>query len=168
MSLSNEVILTQREMAMGAHCGIMRNIVSIENDPAAGFEEEFAWNIHIEGACGEVAAAKILNRFWSPSVNTFNAPDIGKNLQVRTRSRHDYELIVRPKTVTYKGDNPDNYFILMTGKAPRFIIHGYMLGLDAQRQEWNQTHGGRDPAWFVPQKKLLPWTDLLARSPEHV
>jgi len=169
----SEVILTMREVAMGAHCGIMRNIAAMAAglEPANGFDEEKGddpWNIHIEGACGEIGAAKLLNRFWSPSVNTFSAPDIGKNLQVRTRSRHSYDLYIRPKTETYRGDNPDNYFILMTGKAPRFIIRGYMLARDAQREEWIQTYGGRPPAWFVQQKYLLPWTDLIARSPEHV
>jgi hypothetical protein len=173
MVISNEVMLTQREMLMGAQCGVMRNIASIMSghEPANGFDEEKGddpWNVHIEGACGEVAAAKILNRFWSPTVNTFSAPDIGRNLQVRTRSEHWYDLYIRPKTDKHKGDNPDNTFILMTGTAPHFIIRGYMLARDAQREDWVKTYGGRPPAWFVEQKYLSPWTDLLTRAPEHV
>lgn len=170
-AVDGEVILTQREMMLGAQCGVMRNIASMMagHEPANGFDEEKgddAWNVHIEGACGEVAAAKILNRFWSPTVNTFSAADIGKNLQVRTRSRHDYELYIRPKTSTYRGDNPDNCFVLLTGKAPRYIIRGYMLARDAMKEEWSQTHGGRPAAWFVPTKHLLPWRDLLHPAKE--
>jgi hypothetical protein len=146
------VTLTKREMSMGADCGIMRNIASMADGlhPANGFDEERddAWNIHIEGACGEIAAAKVMGRFWSPTVNIFKAPDIGKTIQVRTRSRHSYELYVRP------GDNPDHCFVLVTGRAPDFRVRGYLMAFDARNDAWLKNHGGRPPAWFVPHCAL--------------
>lgn len=155
-----KVTLTNREMAMGADCGVMRNIAAMvdNRENAYGFDEEYGWNAHIEGACGEIAAAKVLGRFWSPTVNTFKAPDIGANIQARTRSRHDYELIIRPK------DNPDNLFVLVTGIAPNFTVRGYHVGREAKRDEWKHDHGARPPAWFVPQDCLRPIGDLILRG----
>jgi hypothetical protein len=157
------VTLTNRELTMAAECGIMRNIACMINgqEPANGFDVDKgddAWNIHIEGACGEVAVAKLLGRFWSPTVNTFKAPDIGQTIQVRTRSRHHYDLYVRPK------DNVDNAFVLVTGLAPRFAVHGYLMARDARRDEWVQTYGNRPPAWFVPKEKLLDIRDLFLKA----
>ena len=151
------VRLTNREMAMGAECGIMRNIAAMADDRCDqyGFAEEFGWNAHIEGACGEVAAGKIMGRFWSPTVNTFAAPDIGRHIQVRTRSRHDYDLPIRPK------DKQEHLFVLVTGKAPLFMVRGYILAADARRDEWLADHGGRPSAWFVPQRALLSIHDLM-------
>jgi hypothetical protein len=154
-----EIVLTNCEVAMGADCGVMRNIAAWDRPDAYGFDEEFGWNAHIEGACGEIAVAKALGRFWSPTVNTFKAPDIGLKIQVRTRWRHDYELYVRPDK-----DDPDHAFVLATGKAPRFVIRGYRIGRDARREEWLQAHGGRRPAWFVPTVELWPWKDLCYRE----
>lgn len=145
-----KVILTPSELTMAAACGCQRNIEAIRKKlkPAYGFAEEYSWNIHIEGACGEVAAARVLSLFWSPTVNTFSAPDISHNIQIRTRSSHTYDLIVRRK------DNPNNLYVHVTGKAPEFLIHGYILGAKARRDEWEQRYGGRPPAWFVPRTAL--------------
>lgn len=157
------VTLTNRELTMAAECGIMRNIACMiaGRQPANGFDTEKGddpWSIHIEGACGEVGVAKLLGRFWSPTVNTFKAPDIGKTIQVRTRSKHSYDLYVRPD------DNENNTFVCVTGRAPRFAVHGYLLGRDAKRDEWVQTYGNRPAAWFVPKENLLDINDLFLRT----
>jgi len=146
------VTLTKREMAMGAECGVMRNIAAMTDNrrDAHGLtDEEGGWNFHIEGACGEIASAKVMGRFWSPTVNTFDAADIGEHIQVRTRSRHDFELYVRPT------DNPGHLFVLVTGKAPNFIVRGYLHGAAARCDDWLAAHGGRPPAWFVPHVALM-------------
>jgi hypothetical protein len=155
-TMNGDVTLTPREIAMAAHVGVMRNITALSAKliPANGFNKEHAWNEHIEGACGEVAFAKLVNRYWMPSVNTFRAADIGLDIQVRTRSRHDYELIVRPS------DNPEHVFVLVTGRSPNFRIRGYVFGREARRDEWFRDHGGRPPAWFIPHDELRPWEDL--------
>lgn len=106
--------------------------------------------IHIEGACGEIAAAKALGRYFSGSYNTFKAADLGEKLQVRTRSSHDYELIVR------NDDNPDHAFVLVTGTAPTYCVRGWAYARDVMRQEYMANHGGINPAYFVPAKALKP------------
>lgn len=155
------VHLTNREMAMAAECGIMRNIASIIDGRENGHgldEVDGGWSKHVEGACGEVAVAKALGRFWSPTVNVFNAADIGRMIGVRTRSRHDYDLNIR------RNDKPDHAYVLVTGLAPSFVVRGYIIGADARRDEWLQAYGGRPAAWFVPQAALLDIDSLRLRA----
>lgn len=109
--------------------------------------------IHLLGTAGEMAAAKALNCYWGGAEGTFKRPDLG-GIQVRTRSRHDYDLIVRP------GDADDEPFLLVTGTMPAFRVHGWLWGREAKQPQWLQTHGGREPAYFVPQAALRPLTAL--------
>jgi hypothetical protein len=73
---------------------------------------------------------------------------------VRTRSSHNYELIVRPD------DNDDDIYVLVTGKCPTYRIRGYIYGDRAKMPEYMQTHGNRPAAFFVPHSKLLGIEDL--------
>lgn len=144
--------LTKREVAMAAECGIMRNLAAIvdaRRDAHGLVDLEGGWGKHIEGACGEVAVAKALGRFWSPTCNTFDAADIGKTIGVRTRSQHHFELIVRQQ------DKPSHAYVLVTGRAPSFVVRGYIIGADARRDEWWRNHADRPAAWFVPHEALL-------------
>ena len=142
---------------MAAHCGLLRNLASIIDGrkPAYGFDDEdLTWGPHIEGACGEVAVAKLLDKFWSPTVNTFGGADIGRSIGVRTRSKAHYDLIVR------EADDPNHKYILVTGRAPKFTVHGYIIGSDARKDDWVHSYGGRPAAWFVPQSALRSIDEL--------
>lgn len=144
------VKLEWHEYAMAAEVGKLRQLSSIRQGlkhkygmPGAG------WTEHIEGACGELAVAKVLGIYWDGSVNTFkNLADLRGNVEVRTRSRNDWDLIVRPD------DNDFSVYVLVTGMCPDYNVVGWIPGIDAKRQEWLQTHGGRSPAYFVPQHAL--------------
>lgn len=132
-----EVTLTWSELELAAIVGVRRNVESLSdgNSPhrlmGTPHQDLPGWQGHIEGAAGEAAVAKYLNRYWSGTVNTFGkGGDVGA-LQVRARSRHDYELIIRPK------DRDDDWFVLVTGKAPIFRIR----------------------AWFVPHAALTPFPE---------
>ena len=142
------VSLTWHEAAMAAEIGTMRQLASIRRDrrDAHGFCGE-GWSEHIEGACGELALAKYLNIHWDGSVDAFLAADL-PFLQVRTRSRHDYDLIVRER------DGDDETFVLLTGRCPHYRVRGWIAGHDAKRPEWLAEHGGRPPAYFVPADAL--------------
>ena len=107
-------------------------------------------SLHILGAAGELAVAKVLGRYWGGDVGSFKKADLGQSVQVRTRSKHEYDLIVRAD------DNPDDVYVLVTGTPTRLRVHGWIRGTDARRDEWIQTHGNRPPAWFVPQSALRP------------
>jgi len=147
-----EVTLTPVEVALAAMTGVKRQIEALRagRPDRYGADAADGWSLHIEGAAGESAAAKVLDRYWAAPVNTFGSGgDVG-SLQVRTRSRHDYELIVRDK------DRDEDAFILVTGAVPRFRVHGWLFGREAKQTQWRREHGGRSAAFFVPQDKLSP------------
>lgn len=146
------VVLTWYELFLASQIGVKRQVEALKRNlpDRHGAKADQGWQVHVEGAAGEMAAAKALGLYWSGSINTFKTGgDIG-TLQVRTRSRHDYDLIVRDS------DRDDDRFVLVVGCAPVFDVIGWILGRDAKRQEWTRTHGGRSEAYFVPQNQLLP------------
>jgi hypothetical protein len=73
-----------------------------------------------------MAFAKATRRYWSGSVKTFKAGSGVGNIQVRTRSREDYDLIVRD-------DDPDeDILVLVIGHAPSCRVVGWMRGMTAR------------------------------------
>ena len=161
MTMERKVQLTPQEMMQGATIGVMRHCAAKRrNLPDRHGFKGMGWAEHIEGACGEMAFARVMGWYYSCSVNTFkNGGDVGA-IQVRTRSQHDYELIVRVD------DRDDDQFVLVTGRAPDFIVRGWILGAEAKRpKEWLQTYGNREPAYFVPHSALLPLELLVAHTP---
>jgi hypothetical protein len=145
---TDTVTLTWHEAAMASHVGWMRQLAAIKagKQDRHGYDGE-GWSEHIEGACGELAVAKILGRYWDGSVNTWKADDL-PGLQIRTRSRHDYDLIVRP------GDDDQAAWVLVTGRCPEYRVRGWITGSDAKRAEWLRNYGGRPAAYFVPAEQL--------------
>lgn len=151
-----DVTLTPAELSVAALVGVQRQIQVLANGArlVAGQTWEDHWTRGVEGAAGEMAAAKALDRYWDCPIGTFRCGgDIGA-LQVRTRSQHDWDLIVRPQ------DRPGDVFVLVTGCAPRYRVHGWITGADAMRPEWLREHGGRPAAYFVPRTALAPLETL--------
>jgi len=145
-----DVTLTRAEMHVAAQVGCLRAISALRgNRPDRhGADSNNGWSLHIEGAAGELAVARVVDRFWTMPVDTFkDGGDVGA-YQVRTRSSHSYELIVRPD------DRELDRYILVTGRAPHFTVRGWVFGYEARKDEWLQTHGEREPAWFVPHHAL--------------
>jgi hypothetical protein len=127
-----------------------------------GFNGLNGIDLHLLGCVGELAVARMLNQEWDATVNTFKAPDQAGIVQVKTRSNHTYELLVRP-------DDKDNeIFVLVT--CENFYncrIHGWLWGRDAKKDEWKQKHGGRPAAWFAPHEALNPIDTLIAEVAQH-
>jgi hypothetical protein len=144
------VTLTTQEMMLAAYAGVRRCVVSRAKGsiPAYGCGHLEAWGVDVEGSGGEMAAAKVLNLYWDGAFNTYSRGDVGA-LQIRTRTNHDWDLIVRDK------DSDDDKFVLVTGMMPNYLIHGWILGKTAKDERWLRTHGNRPPAYFVPQSELL-------------
>ena len=152
MSAESIVKLTPHEVIMAAGVGIRRQVSALAANrrDRHGLNPEDGWRVHIEGANGELAVAKYLGKYWDGSVDTFKSlPDLG-NVEIRTRSRHTYDLIIRTD------DDPAKFYILVTGIAPNYRVRGWIKGENARRDEWLQTHGGREAAWFVPADALTP------------
>lgn len=144
-----EIELTWAEIEMAAGVGIRRQIDALRRGlpDKHGYEGD-GWSNHIEGAMGEICVAKALGRYWNGSIGTFKqGGDVGQ-IQVRTRSKLDYDLIIRPD------DRDFDWFVLVLGSCPRYWVVGYMQGREAKQAEWLKEHGGRPPAFFVPQGAL--------------
>ena len=152
------VTLEWFEVLLAATVGVRRQLEALRSGrpDCHGFDGATGWQVHIEGACGEMAFAKATGRYWSGSINTFKAGgDVG-NIQVRTRSRDDYDLIVRDD------DRDEDIFVLVIGKAPTFRVVGWIQGAEAKRPSWRHVYGARPPAFFVPQAALFPISRSLA------
>lgn len=156
------VQLSWNEVHMAATVGILRNIQALKQGrpQCHGAKDEEMWRYHVEGAAGELAFSKAMNIHWEAHSNVFKVPDIGSNLQIRTRSHDDWDLIVRDN------DSDDEIFILLVGEIPNYRVVGWIRGVDAKRAEWYKDMGKRGkPAYFVPQEYLNP-IELLPKSHE--
>jgi len=159
-----KVKLNGYELFSAAMVGVKRQIESLSKKlpDKHGFDGENGWTVHIEGAAGEQAVAKALNLYYGGPVNTFKkGGDVG-NLQVRTRSKDYYELIIR------NNDNDSDIFVLVVGRAPHFKVVGWIRALDAKKQEYSKTHGNRPAAFFVPQDRLNPFPISYERLAQNV
>lgn len=152
------VRLTWAETMQAASIGVMRLVQNLKMGRNSGrVEDDHNWGPHIEGACGEMAVAKHFGLFWSGAIGNIGADDVGR-LQVRTRSKHDYELIL------HKEDRDDRKFILLTGIAPEYRVRGWITAIDGKLPEYWKTipPHTRPPAYFVPHSKLRPIEELIA------
>lgn len=151
------VALTPNQYLFAAQAGFLRQASNVckGRQDAHGYAGG-GYDIHVLGAVGEFVVAQALNLFWA-GPGTLRAPDVGR-LQVRTRSRSHYELIV------HDGDDDDAAFVLVTGQGLSYQVHGWMYGLEAKaRRYWRDPAGGR-PAFFVPQADLRPMDLLLTHE----
>lgn len=155
--MSVTVTLTPTEMARAAKVGTKRYLeaLRLRKRDSFGAKVEYAWALHILGAAGELAAANAMGREWDAPINTFKeGGDVG-DIQVRTRSKAEYSLIVRP------GDRDHDVFVLVRAvKPPHFDVVGWMLGKDAKQRKWSQNYGNRAPAYFPPDGALKQISDL--------
>lgn len=126
---------------------------------------------HVIGATGEFAVARALGLPWQHNVGTITAPDIGRNIEVRTRlmpCAGDLVLTHRDR------DKKDRPYVLVhitmdpgVGRPrlwPEAYVMGWIFGGDGiRRRFWRETerykpHG----ACFVPVKHLQPLGRLMA------
>jgi hypothetical protein len=148
------VTLEWYELGRAALVGVSRNVEALRMGCQNRMPINDEWSIHILGASGECAFAKAAGRYWSGGVNTFKASaDVGQ-IEVRTRSKHTYDLIVR------KDDSDDSVFVLVTGGPADFLVHGWILGRDAKQRQFVANHGNHGAAYFVPSSALRPLADL--------
>lgn len=113
------------------------------------------WFAHINGAGGEIAAARETGLKWGKTIGTFKeCGDLEHDVEVRTRTRDWHDLPIREKDVK------ERCFILVTGIMPYYTVHGWIHGEDAMRDGWWKNPGKYGAAWFVPQHALAPLSEL--------
>jgi hypothetical protein len=157
ISLPVEVTLKPYELLMGSNIGAARTISSIQGK----FEDRIKrlgkdWTTDIQGALGEVVVAKITDRYWPGTINTFkNQGDVGDD-EVRTTNEHNKSLIVRPDE---RGDAA--YWLVTTEKPSIYRVQGWMHGDDAKQKCWLKDPNNDGPAYFVPSGALQKdWTEI--------
>jgi hypothetical protein len=156
------VPLARYEIAKASDVGKRRWMSSLGCPLRNDMDYKDGWGHNIEGAAGELAAAKCFNIYWPGSVDTFQTqPDLSIG-EVKTRSEHWHDLIIRKADV--EDNNPDKRFIFVTGHSFRndFHVRGWITADEAQNQDWWKAVGGRPAAWFVPSTALhTNWALLL-------
>jgi hypothetical protein len=153
------VTLCWSDVLYAACIGCVRNVSSMKKGlhPRAGASEALIWDMHIEGAAGELACCLAMGWEWPATVDTFHAPD-AMECQIRTRSEEWYDLLVRPV-------DPVGRYILVTGRIPNFAVVGFydFRGWAVEAEEfpgWIKEHGGRPPALFIPQENLRDMEEI--------
>ncbi len=122
--------------------------------PADGGKALF---FHQLGAAGELAVADFLHlrRFLYQETEAIRGSfDLPPNIDVKTRSRHDYDLICQ------LDEKPGKTLVLVTIQNKITLLHGWIRSEDAMKEQWKKDPAGGRPAYFVPQSALLSLVDL--------
>lgn len=115
-----------------------------------------ALTIHLLGAAGEMAVASYLGlkEFLYKETEAKRGSCDLPGIDIKTRSRHQYDLIVQ------KNESPEKKYVLVTIENKKTLIHGWIGGKDAMKEEyWADPARGR-PAYFVPKTALHPMNTL--------
>lgn len=115
-----------------------------------------ALTIHLLGAAGEMAVASYLgfkDCLYQETEAKRGSCDL-PGIDVKTRSRHHYDLIVQ------KNEHPEKKYVLVTIEDKKTLIHGWIRGKDAMKERyWADPARGR-PAYFVPKTALHSMSTL--------
>jgi hypothetical protein len=115
-----------------------------------------ALDIHLLGAAGEVAVASYLGmkEHLFKETEARRGSDDLPGIDVKTRSKHQYDLIVQ------KNEDACKKFVLVTIESQKTFLHGWCYGHEAlQERFWADPARGR-PAYFVPKEALSPMETL--------
>ena len=144
----SEIKLTATEIMQGALIGVMRQVQNLGKGrkhahKASGND----WQMHVEGALGEMALAKHLSIYYG-GVGVLRGDDVGE-YQVRTTAGANNRLIL------HKDDPEDKWFWLLTGANGEYTVRGKILGLNGMKPEyWKDPTGEGRHAYFIPQSEL--------------
>jgi hypothetical protein len=112
---------------------------------------ELALRYHMLGAAGEMAVAVMLDmedKLYQDTEAKRGSADLPPNIDVKTRSRHYYDLIVQ------LDESPDKILVLVTIENRITLIHGWIQAADAMKEQWKKDPAGGRPAYFVPKDEL--------------
>jgi hypothetical protein len=154
------VTLTWSEMSLASIVAVRRRLESMRDNhaPKYGASHRSApWDMEIFSAQGELTIAKYLNLYWSGINGIIKAVDVGgeEGAEVRTRSKHWYELILHPE------DADERPHVLVTTEAPpAFCLVGWIYGNAGKREQYWDDPAGNRAAFFVPHCDLRPMAEL--------
>jgi hypothetical protein len=164
------VTLSHAELHLAAQAGVTRQTMNLYRKRVqnhnADDEDGNQWNRHIEGCLTEFSVAKLLGLNWSPF--EFRGMDV-PGFQVRSTTWQGGHMLL------HKEDDAADRFILAVGANGRYDIRGWILAKDGMLPAlWRDPVGDRNrregvdkprPAFWVPQKLLLPMKQLVIPPP---
>lgn len=115
-----------------------------------------ALEIHLLGAAGEMAVASHLGMksFLYQATEAERGSCDLPGIDVKTRSKHQYDLIVQ------KNEPAEKKYVLVTIQNKTTLVHGWIYGGEAMQEKfWADPARGR-PAYFVPKEYLHPINTL--------
>lgn len=122
--------------------------------PSSG---EDALRIHILGAGGEMAVASYLGLkrhvFQETEANR-GSSDLPFNIDVKTRSRHYYDLIC------LLDESEEKTLVLVTIQNQEIRLHGWLRADQAKQPQWKKEYVANRPCYFVPKEYLQPMETL--------
>lgn len=107
------------------------------------------WNVDIEAACSEAAVAKAIGYYWPADFKSNREFDIPPNIEVKMSEDVENNLIVNVGEF-----RPDKLYVLVLGRAPRFIIPGAVHGEDLRKLAVITDPGNRGKLYKVYRHKL--------------
>jgi hypothetical protein len=122
--------------------------------PASGDRALF---FHQLGAAGELAVADYLQLrefLYQETEAKRGSSDLPPNIDIKTRSRHSYDLICQ------LDERPGKILVLVTIQNKTTLLHGWMKSEDAMKEQWKKDPAGGRPAYFVPSCELHSLVDL--------
>lgn len=147
-------VFTEEEKNLAMEEGMRRQGVNEEKGlrgrNGGAWKGSKALDIHLLGAAGEMAVASHLGMkdFLYKETQAKKGSDDLPGIDVKTRSKHSYDLIVQ------KREDPRKKFVLVTIENQKTLIHGWCYGHEAMKEEfWADPARGR-PAYFVTKEHL--------------
>jgi hypothetical protein len=123
--------------------------------PAVG---EKALAMHRLGCIGEMAVATYMglqDYVYGDKVPIKNSADLPGELEVKTRAKHGYDLLIQ-----IDGD-PNKIYVLVTHEGRDTELVGWIRGKDAMRKEWIKEYVRGRPCYAVKQSSLKDIESLL-------
>jgi hypothetical protein len=155
-------VFSEEEKSLAMEEGMRRQGVNeakgLRGRNGGAWQGSKALDIHLLGAAGEVAVASYLGmkEHLFKETEARRGSDDLPGIDVKTRSKHQYDLIVQ------KNENACKKFVLVTVESQKTLLHGWCYGHEAMKEEyWADPARGR-PAYFVPKEALHSMDALLA------
>lgn len=155
MSQSIEINLNPSEMLLASSVGCMRMVQNLKNGwrRTKGEESGGPWEVHIEGAMGEMAVAKALGRFWNGAVGDYSAADVGR-FQIKTTRHLNGNLLLNRL-------DRDGKYILVRGSQGEYEVVGWVDSDDVKaKQWWNERTPADRSHWLYPASRMHPISTL--------
>ncbi len=118
---------------------------------------ELALRHHLLGAAGEMAVAVMLgmeDKLYQETEAKRGSADLPPNIDIKTRSKHYYDLIVQ------LDESPDKILVLVTIENRITLIHGWIKAADAMKEQWKKDPAGGRAAYFVSKTELQSLSTL--------